>query len=179
MGLSREEYWSGLPFPPPGDLPNPVTISYISCVAGRLFTPEPPGSPMLVEAKIIILGSQVLWSSWFRSWNELPNPSFSVKSLIQYIDHLLRKPVNFADWKIASLCFSPSGELRKQLSQFFFFFFKSCFYWLAYFEGFFNLTVFLQFPFCKSFFWACRPCCDKASHCPVVLCSYLGHANII
>ena len=95
-----------------------MTISYISCIAGRLFTPEPPGSPMLVEAKIIILGSQVLWGSWLLSWNELPNPSFSVKSLIQYIDHLLRKPVNFADWKIASLCFSPSGELRKQLSQF-------------------------------------------------------------
>ena len=23
LGLSRQEYWSGLPFPPPGDLPNP------------------------------------------------------------------------------------------------------------------------------------------------------------
>ena len=23
MGLSRQKYWSGLPFPPPGDLPNP------------------------------------------------------------------------------------------------------------------------------------------------------------
>ena len=23
MGFSRQEYWSGLPFPPPGDLPNP------------------------------------------------------------------------------------------------------------------------------------------------------------
>ena len=25
MGFSRQEYWSGLPFPPPGDLPNPGT----------------------------------------------------------------------------------------------------------------------------------------------------------
>ena len=25
MGFSRQEYWSGLPFPPPGDLPNPET----------------------------------------------------------------------------------------------------------------------------------------------------------
>ena len=25
MELSRQEYWSGLPFPPPGDLPNPGT----------------------------------------------------------------------------------------------------------------------------------------------------------
>ena len=23
MGFSRQEYWSGLPFPPPGDLPDP------------------------------------------------------------------------------------------------------------------------------------------------------------
>ena len=27
MGFSRKEYWSGLPFPPPGDLPNPATES--------------------------------------------------------------------------------------------------------------------------------------------------------
>ena len=25
MGFSRQEYWSGLPFPPPGDLPDPET----------------------------------------------------------------------------------------------------------------------------------------------------------
>ena len=35
MGLSRQEYWSGLTFPTPSDLPDPVTepsgISYISC----------------------------------------------------------------------------------------------------------------------------------------------------
>ena len=27
MGFSRQEYWSGLPFPPPGDLLNPGTES--------------------------------------------------------------------------------------------------------------------------------------------------------
>ena len=27
MGFSRQEYWSGLPFPSPGDLPNPGTES--------------------------------------------------------------------------------------------------------------------------------------------------------
>ena len=25
MGFSRQEFWSGLPYPPPGDLPNPGT----------------------------------------------------------------------------------------------------------------------------------------------------------
>ena len=32
MGFPRQEYWSGLPFPPPGDLPNPGIE--LSCVAG-------------------------------------------------------------------------------------------------------------------------------------------------
>ena len=41
MGFSRHEYWSGLPFPPPGDLPNPgiETASLPSPVlAGGFFT---------------------------------------------------------------------------------------------------------------------------------------------
>ena len=34
MGFSRQKYWSALPFPPPGDLPNPGTelVSYVSCI---------------------------------------------------------------------------------------------------------------------------------------------------
>ena len=41
LGLSWQEYWSGLPFPPPGDLPNPriEPTSLISpALAGRFFT---------------------------------------------------------------------------------------------------------------------------------------------
>ena len=41
MRFSRQEYWSGLPFPSPGDLPNPGTepASLKSCaLAGRFFT---------------------------------------------------------------------------------------------------------------------------------------------
>ena len=36
MGFSRQEYWSGLPFPSPGDLPNPEIKPmslYISCIS--------------------------------------------------------------------------------------------------------------------------------------------------
>ena len=39
MGFPRQEYWSGLPFPPPGDLPHPG----IEHVAPALELP--PGSP--------------------------------------------------------------------------------------------------------------------------------------
>ena len=41
MGFSRQEYWSGLPFPSPGDLPHPGTepASLVSpALAGRFFT---------------------------------------------------------------------------------------------------------------------------------------------
>ena len=47
MGFSRQEYWSGLPFPSPGDLPNPGVEPLVSCSAGGFFTPEPPGKPLL------------------------------------------------------------------------------------------------------------------------------------
>ena len=33
MGFPRQEYWSGLPFPPPGYLPNPGNRTCISCIA--------------------------------------------------------------------------------------------------------------------------------------------------
>ena len=51
MGFSRQEYWSGLPFPSPEDLPNPgiepgsVTLQEDSCIAGSFFTTEHPGKP--------------------------------------------------------------------------------------------------------------------------------------
>ena len=40
-GFAREEYWNRLPFPPPGDLPNPgvKSVSLMSpALADRLFT---------------------------------------------------------------------------------------------------------------------------------------------
>ena len=42
MGLSRQEYCSGLPFPPPKDLPDPGMEPTSPALAGR-FTTEPPG----------------------------------------------------------------------------------------------------------------------------------------
>ena len=36
MRFSRQEYWSGLPFPSPGDLPDPGT--WVSHIVGRCFT---------------------------------------------------------------------------------------------------------------------------------------------
>ena len=48
MGFPRQEYWSGLPFPSPGDLPNPGIEPRSPALAGGFFTTEPPGKPPLV-----------------------------------------------------------------------------------------------------------------------------------
>ena len=49
VGFSRQEYWSGLPFATPGDLPDPgiEPVSLTSqALAGRFFLPlVPPGKP--------------------------------------------------------------------------------------------------------------------------------------
>ena len=45
-GLSRQEYWSGLPFSPPGDLPVPGIEPVSPALAGRFFTTEPPSKPL-------------------------------------------------------------------------------------------------------------------------------------
>ena len=49
IDLSRQEYWSGFPFPPPRELPNPgaESLSLTSpALAGRFFTTAPPRKPI-------------------------------------------------------------------------------------------------------------------------------------
>ena len=45
MKFSSKEYWSGLPFPPPGHLPDPRIAPTSPALAGGFFTTEPRGKP--------------------------------------------------------------------------------------------------------------------------------------
>ena len=45
MGFSRQEYWSGLPFPSPGDLPNPGIEPRSPALQADALSSEPPGKP--------------------------------------------------------------------------------------------------------------------------------------
>ena len=54
LGFSRQEYWSGLPFPSPGDLPDPGVEPETPVLAGKFFTTEPP-EKAFKEAIIIII----------------------------------------------------------------------------------------------------------------------------
>ena len=72
MGFPRQEYWSGLPFPPPGHLPNTGTepASPVSpALAGGFFTTEPPGKS--VPEHHIIKG-YLPRTIWYWSYNNYP-----------------------------------------------------------------------------------------------------------
>ena len=49
MGFPMSEYWSGLLFPPPGDLPHPGIEPVSPALAGQIFTPKPPGKPQKIH----------------------------------------------------------------------------------------------------------------------------------
>ena len=63
MGLSRQEQWSGLPCPPPGDLSDPGTepTSLMSpALAGRFFTTNAPWEALMVEL-CLLLSFYTIW----------------------------------------------------------------------------------------------------------------------
>ena len=45
MEFSRQEYWSGLPFPSPGDLPDPGFAPGSPALQADTLPSEPPGKP--------------------------------------------------------------------------------------------------------------------------------------
>ena len=47
MGFSRQEYWSGLPFPSPGDLPDPGIESRSPTLRADSLPSKPPGNPYM------------------------------------------------------------------------------------------------------------------------------------
>ena len=64
MGSSRKKYWTGLPYPPPGDLPNPGSnprlLHLLHC--RRVLYCEPPRKPSSSKCFLSILFSSRLWT---------------------------------------------------------------------------------------------------------------------
>ena len=59
MGFSRQEYWSGLPFPSPGDLPDPGIEPRSPTLQADALTSEPPGKPVKFKDQPCPLGEIV------------------------------------------------------------------------------------------------------------------------
>ena len=59
MGFSRQEYWSGLTFPSPGDLPNPGIEPGSPALQADALTSEPPGKQISGCRRKICIGKRV------------------------------------------------------------------------------------------------------------------------
>ena len=86
MEFSRQEYWSGLPFPSPGDLPNPGIELRSPTLQADGLSSEPPGKPLPANAEELRDG----FDPWVRSkaWKSipgfLPGESPGQRSLVGY-----------------------------------------------------------------------------------------------
>ena len=67
MGFPRQEYWSGLPFPSPGDLPNPGIERASPALAGWFFISELPGK---LCSSLLNKVSAWFWKipTWWKDW---------------------------------------------------------------------------------------------------------------
>ena len=75
MGFSRQEYWSGLLFPSPGDLPDPGIEPGSPTLQADSLPSEPPGKPKLyyrvflnVEINLNLIGLRELGESIIESY---------------------------------------------------------------------------------------------------------------
>ena len=67
MGLTRQQYWSGLPFPSPGDLPNPGTEPRSPALQADSLLTESPGNSMQIQMNVLVLRRTVVkYLGWQR-----------------------------------------------------------------------------------------------------------------
>ena len=65
MGFFRQEYWSGLPFPSPGDLPDPGIEPGSSASAGGFFTTDPGEVVVVLNSWRTSRARMVTWPTCF------------------------------------------------------------------------------------------------------------------
>ena len=104
MEFSRQEYWSGWPCPPSGDLPDPGTEPASPVLARRFFTTETPGKSRQVQravtpslySKAVVL--QVSPDGSFSiTWELVRNANFQAASKTDWIRNCYSKPLNNSD----------------------------------------------------------------------------------
>ena len=64
MGFSWQEYWSGFPFPPPGDFPDPWIEPGSPALVGRFFTTELLGSPLYADSVQLLSRVRLFATPW-------------------------------------------------------------------------------------------------------------------
>ena len=78
-GFSKQEYWSGLPFPSPGDLPNPGIEPGFPAFQADALTSEPPGKPHPKKKKIIKKEFCLKTDFWLKNIEKIAAKQFNCK----------------------------------------------------------------------------------------------------
>ena len=86
MEFSRQEYWSGLPCPPPGDLPNPGIKSRSPTLQADSLPSEPPGKPWpYVQFSSVAQSCLTLWDPIDSSPPGSFLPEFLQERILQWV----------------------------------------------------------------------------------------------
>ena len=105
MGFSRQEYWNGLPFPSPGDLPNPGIKPWSPALQVDSWPSEPVGKPKYVY-------------SFNQIWK-----SFGHYFLKHFLSSSLFSPLEtLTTWMVGCLMLSHTHWCSFRFSQFLYFF---------------------------------------------------------
>ena len=93
MEFSRQEYWSGLPCPPAGDLPDPGIEPVNPALADGFFTSEPHGKPLRLSFVQLLSRVQLFATPWTAAHQA--SLSFTIsKSLLELVSSELMMPSN-------------------------------------------------------------------------------------
>jgi len=81
LEFSQQEYWRGLPFPPPGDGPDPGMETASPALAGRFFTTAPPGKPQSFMYIIPIFAAEQALLSGFSDGSVVKTSTYQAGDL--------------------------------------------------------------------------------------------------
>ena len=93
-GLSKQEYWSGLPFPSPGDLPDPGNEPRSPALS------KPPGKERDKPRLIVQGGDETRYLTWNRKASSafsLPSVIFNIQSFVLLL-HAPKSPLTLDIW---------------------------------------------------------------------------------
>ena len=110
MGFSRQEYWSGLPFPSPGDLPDPGIEPRSPALQADDLTSEPPGKhiqnsfskllPLFMPQVVLVVKNSPTNTGDIRDVSSIPglgrSPVGGNGNLLQY--SCLENPMDRGAW---------------------------------------------------------------------------------
>ena len=116
MGFSRQEFWSGLPCPPPGDLSDPgIKPAFLMspALAGRFFTASTTWEAQSISCSVMS-DSAILWTVLHPTWvSPGKNTGVGCHALLQGI--FLTQGLNpcllhLLVWQAGSLLLAPPGK---------------------------------------------------------------------